>query len=215
MAFSRRSLLAFGAAGAAVPFLVAAPAPARAEDDPRLTDRFVGKPDAPVTVLEFFSFTCPHCARFAKDTLPRIQEGLIAPGKLKYVYRDYPLDQLALTAAMVARALPQERYEPFAISLLATQDRWAFARGINNTEALWKQAALAGMSRATFEATVTDTKLRDAILAGQDEATKKYSIDSTPSFIFSGPAAKDRKESGEMRYDAFAKIVAEVAGPTG
>ncbi len=209
MSPTRRSLLLAPLAAALLPAL------ARADEDPLMAPRAVGAPNAPVTVREYFSLTCPHCARFARDTLPEIRKNLIDTGKLRWVYEDFPLDQVALMAAMVARALPPDRYEPFVLALLQSQDRWAFARDVNNTEEIRKMAALAGMSHDTFEKTISDTKLRDAILTGQDQAEKKYNVNSTPTFIFSGPAQKDRSESGEMTYDAFAKVVAEVGGATG
>lgn len=209
MLLSRRTLLA------ATPSLLLAPAlvaPARADDDPRLAPRGVGQPEAPVQVHEYFSLTCPHCARFARDTLPTIHEKLIDTGKVRYVYEDFPLDQVALTAAMVARALPPERYEPFVLALLSSQDRWAFKRGVNNTEEIFKMAALAGMSRPLFENTIADTALRDAILGGQDAAEKLFHVDSTPTFIFGGPTKKDRKASGELTYKAFSDVFTEVGG---
>lgn len=206
MPFSRRTLLALLPALAAIPL-----ASARA-GDPRLAERAVGAAAAPVSVMEFFSLTCPHCARFARDTLPQVQAKLIDPGKLRYVFRDYPLDQVALMAAQVARALPADRYEPFTLALLASQDRWAFARGVDSRAELAKMAALAGLSRAAFDAAIDDTGLRDAILAQQDADTKTYGIDSTPSFVFNGANAHNRLESGEMMYAPFAKVASE-AGP--
>jgi protein-disulfide isomerase len=206
MALFRRSLLLM------LPAVALAPWAARADDDPRLAPRFVGSPGAPVKVSEYFSLTCPHCARFARETLPQIHKELIDTGKLCYEYQDFPLDQVALTGAMVARSLPPERYEPFVLALLASQDRWAFARGVNNTEEIAKMAALAGMSRPTFEATIADTRLRDAILAEQDVASKQFHVDSTPTFIFNGPTQKDRHASGEMSFEAFAQVVKEVGG---
>ncbi len=206
MSLPRRSLLL------ALPTLALIAPLARADDDPRMADRAVGDAAAPVTVREYFSLTCPHCARFAAETLPQIHKDLIATGKLRYIYGDFPLDQVALMAAQVARALPPERYEPFVLALLASQDRWAFARGVNNTEEIAKMAALAGMPRAQFDSVIADTKLRDAILAEQDQAEKLYHVNSTPTFIFSGPKQKDRGDSGEMTYDAFAKVVVEVGG---
>ncbi len=203
MPFSRRSLLALVPALAVAPLL-----PARAAD----LQRMVGAATAPVSVMEFFSLTCPHCARFARDSLPQIQAQLIDTAKLRYVFRDYPLDQVALMAAQVAHALPADRYEPFTLALLASQDRWAFARGVDSRAELAKMAALAGLSQAAFNAAVDDAGLRDAILAQQDADTKTYSIDSTPSFIFNGASAHNRLESGEMTYTAFSKVVAE-AGP--
>jgi len=209
MPISRRLLLG------ALPVAAFAPRLVRAEGDPRLGLRAVGSPDAPVTVLEFYSLTCSHCARFARDTLPQVQKQLIDPGKVRLEYREFPLDQVALAASLVARALPPKLYEPFVLSLLASQDQWAFARGINYKEELWKRAALAGMSRATFDATLGDIKLRDDLLKMQDEDAKTYHIDSTPSFIFNGPTEKGVLKSGEMTYDTFAGLVAQVSGGKG
>lgn len=206
MTTTRRSLLI------AVPVLALGAHLARADDDPRMAPRCVGSDKAPVMVTEWFSLTCPHCARFARDTLPQIKTNLVDSGKLRYCYGDFPLDKVALSAAMVARTLPPERYEPFILALLASQDRWAFARGINNTDEIFKMAALAGMSREKFDATLADTKLRDAILAAQDNAQKTFHVNSTPTFIFDGPTQKNKAASGEMTYDAFAQVVKDVGG---
>ncbi len=188
------------------------PAPAPAAGDPRFAERAIGKADAPVSVTEWFSLTCPHCARFSHDSMPQIQSQLVDTGKLRYIFGDFPLDQVALTASMVARYLPPERYWPFCEALLASQDRWAFARNVNSTDEIAKMAALAGMSRETFDKAINDAQLRDWLLKRQDEAAKTYNVDSTPSFIFNGPAEKNHREAGEQTYDAFAKLVAAAAG---
>ena len=106
-----------------------------------MTDRTLGDPKAPVTMQEYFSLTCTHCAAWSVQVFPDVKAKLIDTGKVFYIYRDFPLDQVALTAAMVARALPPARYEPFVNALLASQDRWAFARDVNSTEELFKRAA--------------------------------------------------------------------------
>ncbi|MBV8914100.1 MAG: DsbA family protein [Acetobacteraceae bacterium] len=199
MTLTRRTLLA---AAAALPAF----RQARAADDPRLAERSIGSPDAKVTVLEYFSLTCTHCAAFQRETFPQVKQKLIDTGRVRYVWKDYPLDQVALMAAMVARALPPERYEPFITALLTTQDRWAFARNINPTEELAKMAALAGMARPTFDATIRDDKLKQAILAVQDEGEKKYGVNSTPSFIMNG-----KLTAGAVPYDTFAKAVDQAA----
>lgn len=176
---------------------------ARADEaDPRMAERSIGKPDAKTTVQEYFSLTCTHCAAFQKETFPDVKAKLIDTGTIRYVWRDYPLDQVALLAAMVARALPTERYEPFITALLTTQDRWAFARNINPTEELAKLAALAGMPRSTFDATVRDNGLKQAILAEQAEGEKKFGVNSTPTFVMNGKVT-----AGAIGYDAFAKAV--------
>jgi len=197
---TRRHLL-LAATGALV---AASASPARAETstDPRMADRALGSADAKVSVQEWFSFTCPHCARFAADVLPLIQAQLIDTGKLRYIFKEYPRDQVDLMAAMVARSLPPARYEPFMTSLLATQMRWAFDRSVDPKDELAKQAALAGMPRDVFDKVTSDDSLKAAILADQAQAEKTYSIDSTPTFVSNG-----RSHSGEMTYDEFAKWV--------
>jgi len=195
MPVSRRILLSL------VPAL-ALPALARADEDPTRAERSIGKPDAKVTVNEYFSLTCTHCAAFAQGPFQEIKTKLIDPGTVRWVFNDYPLDQTALAAAMVARYLPVDRYEPFIEALFATQNRWAFNRGANPTDELWKTAALAGMGRSTFDKALADTGLRDWILQQQQADTKQWSIDSTPSFVID-----KQKYAGEMSYEAFRKLI--------
>ncbi len=199
MILTRRLVLAASASAAAA---AAVPRLARADDANRMTERALGDPKAKVRVEEWFSLTCTHCAHFSMTTFPDVRTKLIDTGRIRYVFRDFPLDQVALVAAQVARALPPERYEPFCSALFASQDRWAFARGVNSTEELWKMAALAGMSRETFDSAINDQALRAFILKEQDEATQKWKVDSTPTFIVNG-----KKEAGALDFDAFDKLV--------
>lgn len=199
MIVSRRLLLT-ATALAALPGLRATAADAA---DPRMADRTLGHDDAPVTMQEWFSMTCTHCAAWSKDVFPEVKAKLIDTGKLRYIYRDFPLDQVALTASMVARALPAARYEPFVASLLASQDRWAFARDANSTDELFKRAALAGMPRAIFDATIADTGLRTAVLTEQQRGVDLYKVDSTPTFVIN-----EKPHSGEQSYSAIARFVA-------
>jgi protein-disulfide isomerase len=173
-------------------------------ENQRKTPRTLGDAAAKVTVTEFFSLTCTHCAAFARETMPEVEKDLIAPGKVRFVYHDFPLDQVALTAAMVARYLPPARYYPFVNALFANQDRWAFARGINSTDEIWKMAALAGMSRPTFEQAIADSDLRSWILQQQQADQDRWKIDSTPSFVING-----QKYAGELSFDAFRKLIPE------
>jgi len=175
---------------------------ALADDTNPRADRFIGKPDAKVVVGEYFSLTCTHCAAFAQTTFPDIRKNLIDTGAVRWVYHDYPLDQVALTASMVARYLPVDRYDPFINALFASQNRWAFGRSNDPTEELWKIAGLAGMSRVTFDKAIGDKNLRDWILSEQKADSDKWKIDSTPSFVVNG-----EKYAGEMNYDAFRKLI--------
>jgi protein-disulfide isomerase len=103
---------------------------------------------------------------------------------------------------MVARYLPVDRYEPFINALFATQNRWAFGRGNDPTDELWKTAGLAGMSRSTFDKAIGDTDLRNWILSEQKADSEKWKIDSTPSFV-----VNNQKYAGEMSFDAFKKLI--------
>jgi protein-disulfide isomerase len=202
MMISRRSLLAVVSSGFALGSITLRGRAARAEESDPRSERFIGRPDAKVTVGEYFSLTCTHCAAFAQETFPDVKKNLIDTGAVRWVFHDYPLDQVALTASMVARYLPVDRYEPFVNALFASQNRWAFGRGNDPTEELWKIAALAGMSRATFDKAIGDTGLRDWIVQQQKADTDQWKIDSTPSFVIN-----NQKYAGEMSYDAFRKLI--------
>ncbi len=218
---NRRMILAAGGVGAVAvasglawwqpwrtppaPVVQAPPAPVitpPSADGPTMTERAIGSKDAKVTVIEFFSLTCGHCATFARTVLPDVKTKLVDTGKLRLIYWDYPLDQLAMMAAMVARHLPAERYEPFVLALLSTQDRWAFNRAANPLEELWKMAALAGMSRTSFDTAIADTALRDWMLARTRSAQEKWKIDATPSFV-----VNDQKFPSGMTLESFEKLV--------
>lgn len=206
MLTSRRTLLQIG-----VGLVTLSPFAARAQDA-RMAERSLGAATAPVVVAEYFSLTCTHCAAFHKEVMPQVKKELIEPGKLRMVFHHFPLNQLDLTASAIARNLPAERFEAFCAALLASQDRWAFARGVDNAAELWKIAALAGMPRATFDAALTDNALKSAILEAQDRDAKAFGINSTPSFVFNGPGAKNRVEAGGRSFPDFAAIVAKAAG---
>ena len=199
MSLSRRTLLLAPLAASAVLAPLALPRLALAQSaDPRLGERGAGT--AGPVVIEYFSLTCSHCAAFHKETWPQVKKGLIETGKARIVWRDFPLDQLALAAAQVARALPAERYEGFITALLGSQDRWAFARGADNVAEIAKVAALAGMNRAQVDAAIADTGLRQGILEARMKGEQEHRVNSTPSFVFGG-----RTVPGAISYDRFAQ----------
>lgn len=200
----RRSLLALAAG---LPALALGAASARAQDaaaDPRLGERSLGPANAPVTVIEYFSLTCSHCAGFHRDTWPRVKRELVEAGRMRMVFRDFPLDAVALAGAQVARSLPAERYEPFVSTLLSTQDRWAFARNADPREELFKVAALAGMARPAFDAALADQALARGILDIRLRGEREHNVNSTPTFVFGSRAVP-----GNMSFDRFAQLVAE------
>ena len=198
MLASRRILLSLVAAGTLV-----RPGLARAEDATR-AERAIGNADAKTTVIECFSLTCTHCAAFAHETMPQVKKELIDTGKIRYVFHDFPLDRVALTASMVARYLPVDRYAPFVDALLSTQDRWAFNRAANPNDELWKMAALAGMSRTTFDKAIADEDLKAWIVKEQQADQDRWKVSSTPTFIVNGTMY-----AGGMSFDAFRKLIPE------
>ncbi|NHN88186.1 DsbA family protein [Acetobacter conturbans] len=206
MSLTRRALLAASLPAALAPALAGRAFAASA--DPRLAPRAMGNPNAKVIVEEWFSFTCPHCARFELDIFPEVRKKLIDTGRIRYVFCDFPLDRSALIAAQVARSLPEERYEPFMTSLFSNLDRWAYGENVNPEEQLRKMAGLAGMSPAEFDTAVNDTALQNAILAEQQRAETEYKIDSTPTFRFN----KEVYRQGELTFAAFEQKVAAAGG---
>ena len=198
----RRPLLALAAGSLLLPGLARALAA-----DPRMAERAAGKPDAKVTVIEYFSLTCGHCAAFHKETWPRVKSELVETGRVRQVFRDFPLDQLALAAAAVARSLPADRYEPFIATLFATQDRWAFNRNSDPRTELFKLASIAGMDRPTFDAALTDQGLQRAILEIRAAAQQQHNVNSTPTFVFG-----TRAVPGAISFARYAQLVTEAGG---
>lgn len=153
-----------------------------------MADRVMGKADAPVTMIEYASLTCSHCAHFATEILPQIEKEAIDTGKMRLIYRDYPLDGTALKAAALARCMPTAQYFPFIKVLFSRQASWATEQ--NPEEPLAKLASLAGMSAEKSKACMSDTKILDALAAKRLEAQTKYKVQATPSFIFNDGTEK-------------------------
>jgi len=170
--------------------------------------RSLGKPGAGKKIIEYFSLGCPHCAEFAMHPLKKIVPAFIDTGKLFYEFRDFPLDSVSLMAAQVARYLPASEYFPFIEVLFSHQLEWAYAPELKTAadyqNALYKYAALAGMSRQRFDAALADKKLSDFILAERKTAETEYHVDATPTFIFDG-----KKYPGAMDFKQFSAMIGE------
>lgn len=165
-----------------------------------LADRVLGKADAPVTMIEYASLTCPHCAAFHGDQLQQIKKNYIDTGKVALVFRDFPLDRLALAASMMARCAPKERYFGIISALFLGQQSWA--RDPNPTGALAGVGRLAGMPQETFEACLKDRDVLNGIVKMRSEAEKQYGVESTPTFIING-----QKIEGGQPYETFAQVI--------
>jgi protein-disulfide isomerase len=163
-------------------------------------DRFMGAADAPVTMIEYSSLTCPHCAAFHRDTLPQLKKEYIDTGKVRLVYRDFPLDKTALRAAMLARCVEPKRYFGLLDVLFGGQDGWSRAK--DPIAALRAIGRLAGMSNEKIAACMADAKLETGILNSRLKGTQQHDVRSTPTFIISG-----RKVAGALPFEEFDKIL--------
>lgn len=158
-------------------------------------DRVLGKRDAPVTIIEYASLTCPHCADFHATTLPKLKATYIESGQAKLVYRDFPLDGLALRAAMLARCAPSDRYFPMLDAMFGSQGNWA--RSSDPLRALAQIARLAGMGDGQIDACLKDEGGLNLILARSMEAESELKVSSTPTLFVNGakyPGARPFEE---------------------
>ncbi len=165
-------------------------------------DEFVlGRSDAPITIVEYASLTCPHCARFHADILPVLKTEFIDTGKVRMVFRDFPLDRLALAAAMTARCAGRERYFGFIDTFYARQANWA--RDGDPLGALGRLARLGGMSQADFDACLKNQAVGDAVLKQRQTGEKTFEVNSTPTLIINGA-----KYSGGLNLDQLRAVIA-------
>lgn len=164
-------------------------APAAADLGPRREgeDVVLGKADAPVVLIEYASLTCPHCARFHNEVLPKLKAQFIDNGQVKLIYRDFPLDRVALQAAQVARCVPAERYYAFLEVLFRQQEQWTAGRDPAAMLDRVKQfAALAGLPRERATACVDDQALQLKIATVAQAAEKDHKVSGTPAFVING-----------------------------
>jgi len=164
-----------------------------------MADRVLGKEDAPVTVTEYASLTCPHCAHFAINILPEVKTKLIDTGRMRLIFRDFPLDQLAMKAAKMARCAPKEKYFDLIEVIFKNRDRWLTAKDPEN--ALMQLGALTGMDDGYMRSCIDSTELDTAILNGVNEAQSKFVVQSTPTFIFNYGAETISGAQDEPKFE--------------
>ena len=160
-----------------------------------LPDKSMGKDDAPVTIVEYASMTCPHCAHFNDTTFPDLKKKYIDTGKVRYILREFPFDPRAEAGFMLARCAG-DNYFPMVDVLFKQQEQWA--TGDNAKEALLQIARLAGFTQESFEACLTDQKLLDQVRAVQKRGADEFKVDSTPTFFINGKTYKGAMSIAEM-----------------
>jgi protein-disulfide isomerase len=172
-------------------------------EPPALGDKILGKSDAPVTIVEYASATCPHCAAFHKDVFPQLKSEFIDTGKVKFIFREFPFDDLALAAFMLARCAPPEKYFPMLDVLFEQQQVWASKEA---RVELGKIAQLAGIGEDGFDKCLKNEDLAKGIMAIRDKAANTYGVEATPTFFVNGKLIR-----GEHSIDQFRKFISEAA----
>jgi protein-disulfide isomerase len=160
-----------------------------------LPEKSLGKEDAPVTIVEYASMTCGHCARFHETTFPALKEKYIDTGKARLILREFPFDPRAEAGFMLARC-SNDNYFAMVDVLFKQQEAWA---GVENAkEALLQISKLAGFSQESFEACLTDQKLLEDVRAVRARGEADFKVDSTPTFFINGNTYKGAMSIEEM-----------------
>jgi protein-disulfide isomerase len=170
-------------------------------------DYVIGDSDAKVLIIEYASLSCPHCAVFYREAYEKIKEDYISKGKVKFIYRDFPLNQQALTAGTIAECIAKdskenatEKYHETIKILFKTQDSWAFdPKYDEKLEAIMK---LDGMGQERFKSCINDKQLQDKILAKRMDASNSLQIRSTPTFFVNGEISE-----GYIDYLTLQKLI--------
>jgi protein-disulfide isomerase len=169
--------------------------PAPAVPEVKEGEKVLGKADAPVTIVEYFSLGCIHCKNFHENILPKLKTDYIDTGKVRLVFRDFPLDGLSLTAATVTRCVNDLAYFAMVDTYFAQQQTWYVENGLDQVKNIAKGA---GMDDAAFNACISDPARKDPVVASAQEATDKFKVNSTPTFFIN-----DRVLAGVSEYEAF------------
>ncbi len=170
-----------------------------------LGDVWQGPESAKVTIIEYASLTCSHCAHFHKTTYPELKKRYIESGQVRFTLREFPLDPLATAGFMLARADNSARYYPITDLLFETQQGWAFVQ--KPLDALTQTMRQAGFSQEKVQTTLKDQKLYDAVNAVKNRGADTFKVDSTPTFFVNGQRIK-----GAASLEELEKIIKPILG---
>ncbi|WP_417412181.1 DsbA family protein [Hoeflea sp.] len=165
-----------------------------------LKEMTLGDENAPVTIIEYMSMTCPHCAAFHEENFKPLQEKYIDTGKVRFILREFPFDPRAAAAIMLARCAPENQFFPMVDVLFKQQRTWATAP--DGREALLQIARLAGFTQESFEACLTNQKLLDDVNAVRTKAGNEFGVQSTPTFFVNG-----KRYPGNMSIGIMSAII--------
>ena len=167
-----------------------------------LGDMALGIDNAPVTIIEYASMTCPHCAHFAAVTLPELKKRYIDTGKVRFILREFPFDPLAAAGFMLARCAGKDdknKYFAMVDALFHQQSDWVVQRPLDPLKRIAKQA---GLSEQVFEQCLANQQLLDGIEAVRKHGSEKLAVDSTPTFFING-----KRQTGDISIDEMEKLI--------
>ncbi len=170
-----------------------------------ITEQSIGDPDAPVTIIEYSSLSCPHCARFHTEVLPDLKERYIATGDVRLVFRDFPLTESAVQAAVIAHCAGPDRYVGFLDVLFQTQASWTQAA--DPLAALKQLGKLGGLGEDQMDACLSDQGMVDGVLQSRLDGQNEHNVQSTPTFVIDG-----KSYPGTRDVEAFAEIIDPLLG---
>jgi protein-disulfide isomerase len=148
-----------------------------------LGEMSMGDEKAPITVIEYASMTCPHCAHFSEVTYPELKKRYIDTGKVRFIFREFPLDQLAAAGFILARCAGPDKFSPLVETLFAQQRDWVVQRPLAPLMAIAKQA---GLSQQAFEACLDNKEMLEGMEKVRNQAAEKFGVNSTPTFFVNG-----------------------------
>ena len=171
-------------------------------------DFYIGAGDAPVTIIEYASLSCSHCASFHINTLEQLKKEYVDTGKVRLVFRDFPFNYPALLGSMVLRCIPNDvRYE-YMNALFQLQNIWVNKENAKTTKELLKIMQSGGMTESEFDMCISNVELENEILQGLIAAQNEFNIKSTPSFIINGTLFEGNKDIKDFRQ-IIDKILSE------
>ena len=162
-------------------------------------DFVIGNEDAKITIIEYASLSCSHCADFHVNTLETLKKEYIDTGKVKMVFRDYPFNYPALLGSMVLRCIPKNYRYDYMNALFKLQPDWVNKKNKKTIQELYKIMQSGGMTKEEYDACIYNTELENEILEGVMEAQNQFNIKSTPSFIINGKLIEGNKSIKEFR----------------
>ncbi|MBB6181221.1 DsbA family protein [Pseudorhizobium flavum] len=173
-----------------------------------LPEMAIGEENAPVTIVEYMSMTCPHCATFHNNTFDEIKKNYVDTGKVRFIIREFPFDPRAAAAFMLARCNPTKpeeastpaQYFPMVSMLMKQQEAWAGAQ--DGRAALLQMSKLAGFSQETFQACLTNQKLLDDVNATMKRGADEFGVNSTPTFLING-----KRYAGAMSVESMSALI--------